>query len=214
MQVKRFVFNAFQENTYILYKGQEAIVLDPGFNSAEEERQFWDFLTAEGLRVRHVLLTHTHLDHIFGLHAVVQRTNCLPHFHVEDKVIWDMASVMASEYQQTIDPYRGPVTFIDTHAQFTGFEDMQILFTPGHSPGSLSFYFPNERLVFVGDVLFKGSVGTTAVPLADFAVLEHSIRKVLYALPEATSVYSGHGAPTDIGTEKRSNPFVRAETTA
>jgi glyoxylase-like metal-dependent hydrolase (beta-lactamase superfamily II) len=87
--------------------------------------------------------------------------------------------------------------------------EAQVIHTPGHTPGSISLYLPHEQKLIAGDTLFKGSVGRTDLPGGDFESIAQSIRGKLYKLPDATIVYPGHGAPTDIATEKRSNPFVR-----
>jgi glyoxylase-like metal-dependent hydrolase (beta-lactamase superfamily II) len=84
-----------------------------------------------------------------------------------------------------------------------------VLFTPGHSPGSISFYAGKQGFVISGDVLFQGSIGRTDLPLGDFETLSASIREKIYTLPDETVVYSGHGEPTKVGTEKRTNPFVK-----
>ena len=91
-----------------------------------------------------------------------------------------------------------------------GQDELKILFTPGHSPGSISFYAEKEKFVIGGDVLFQGSIGRTDLPGGDFNVLAESIRNELYVLPDDVIVYSGHGPETTIGEEKRNNPFVKA----
>jgi glyoxylase-like metal-dependent hydrolase (beta-lactamase superfamily II) len=90
-------------------------------------------------------------------------------------------------------------------------EAFDILFTPGHSPGSISFYHEKQGFVLSGDVLFRGSIGRTDLPGGDYALLEQSIRQKMYRLPDATKVYPGHGLPTSIEVERKSNPFVKGE---
>ncbi|HQU56221.1 MAG TPA: MBL fold metallo-hydrolase, partial [Chitinophagaceae bacterium] len=113
-------------------------------------------------------------------------------------------------YQTPFEKYSGPVVFLEENNSIKlGHEEMDILFTPGHSPGSISFYHKAGNFIIGGDVLFNGSIGRTDLPGGDMDTLVASIRKQFYTLPDDTLVYSGHGPETTIGFEKKNNPFVR-----
>jgi glyoxylase-like metal-dependent hydrolase (beta-lactamase superfamily II) len=108
------------------------------------------------------------------------------------------------------DNYSGEVDYLE-EGDITGLEGdpLRVLFTPGHSPGSISFYSERQGFVLSGDVLFRGGIGRTDLPMGDFETLASSIREKIYTLPDETVVYSGHGQPTAVGEEKASNPWVR-----
>jgi hydroxyacylglutathione hydrolase len=209
--VKVFVFSPIQENTYILSNNnKEAIIIDPGCYGPDEEQQLEDYIVSSGLQVRLLLNTHCHLDHVFGNKFVAERWCLKPHIHPREKQVLDYAPVSGLMWNLPFHNYSGDVVYLN-EGDVTGLdnEPLNVLFTPGHSPGSISFYSKGGGFIISGDVLFKRSVGRTDLPMGDFAVLSQSIRSKIYTLPDSTKVYSGHGSPTTVGEEKMDNPFVK-----
>lgn len=210
--VKVLTFSPIQENTYILYNNEkDAIIIDPGCYGRDEEDQLRHFIDKEGLKLRLLLNTHCHLDHVFGMKFVAETWNLVPHFHRLEKPVLDYGPVAGLMWNLPFEVYSGAVVFLE-EGDPTGLvgDPLQIFFTPGHSPGSISFYYEPGGFVISGDVLFRGSIGRTDLPGGDFDTLTSSIREKLYTLPDNTMVYSGHGGSTTVGAEKRTNAYVTA----
>ena len=212
ISVKAFTFNPVQENTYVLYnERKECCIIDPGCYFEEERNILTQFIETQKLQPVLLLNTHCHLDHIFGNRFVHEKWKLDLHLHPNEQVILQFGPQSGKMYNLPFDNYDGPLQFLTPGKSiFLGEDELKVLFTPGHSPGSVSFYAEKEKFVIGGDVLFQGSIGRTDLPGGDFDTLAESIRKELYVLPGDVVVYSGHGPETTIGEEKRSNPFVRA----
>lgn len=209
-QVHLLTFSPIQENTYVLTNSKkEAIIIDPGCYGKLEEQRLEKFITDRELEVKMLLNTHCHLDHVFGNLFVADRWSLLPHIHPEEKPVLDYAPVSGLTWNLPFDNYNGPLTYLQD-GDITGLEGcpLEVIHAPGHSPGSICFYSRTDGFLIGGDVLFRGSVGRTDLPGGNFNILEKSIREKLYVLPDETIVYSGHGMPTRIGDEKKTNPFV------
>ena len=197
---------AFQENCYLVAdpETREAAIVDPG----EETDLFLARLASEGWTLRAIWLTHAHLDHVAGVSAMRKATGAPVWLHPDDRRLYDHAPDQARAYGFTLDRLAPPDReFREGEPAVVGGLAFDVLHTPGHSRGSVSL--AGYGVVFVGDVLFAGSVGRTDLPGGDTDTLRVSIRDKLYALPEETVVYSGHGPATTIGAEARANPFVR-----
>ena len=210
--VKVLTFSPVQENTYILFNNEkDAIIVDPGCYGPSEEGQLRQFIEKEGLTPRLLLNTHCHLDHIFGMKFVAENWSLIPHIHRLEKPVLEYGPVAGLMWNLPFDVYNGELAYLEEGGQAGLVGDpLEIFFTPGHSPGSISFYSASNGFVVSGDVLFRGSIGRTDLPGGDFQTLASSIREKLYTLPDETVVYSGHGAATTIGTEKKTNAFVKA----
>jgi hydroxyacylglutathione hydrolase len=209
--VKTFVFSPIQENTYILYnENRECCIIDPGCYFPAEREKLQTEIKNMGLKPVLLLNTHCHLDHVFGNKFVAETWDLQPHFHELEKPLFDLAPKSGDMWQMPFENYSGPLSFIkEGEKVFVGEDALEILFTPGHSPGSISFYYPPGGFIISGDVLFDGSVGRTDLPGGDFDTLVQSIQTQLFTLPDETKVYSGHGKMTTIGFEKMNNPFVK-----
>ena len=216
MTVRSFVVSPFAENTYVLADGGEAALVDPGTYSPAERRAVEAYIESAGLTVRHLLLTHGHLDHVFGT-AYFQRLygETAAHggwqMHPADDPVLAAAPTVAAGYGVPMEA-PPPAAHALAHGDTIplGQATLAVRHAPGHSPGSVVFYDADGGIAIGGDVLFQGSVGRTDLPGGDAATLRASIRRELYTLPDATVVYPGHGPATTIGEERASNPFVRS----
>jgi glyoxylase-like metal-dependent hydrolase (beta-lactamase superfamily II) len=210
-QIKLFEFSPIQENTYLLYNEfNDCIIIDPGCYFDEEKQALKSFIKSNNLNPKYLINTHCHLDHVFGNKFVAEEFNLIPHIHPLEKKLLDYAPTSGLMYNMPFDNYSGELKYIEEGALIKlGSDELISLFTPGHSPGSLSFYCKKQSFVISGDVLFYQSIGRTDLPGGNLETLLISIRKQLFVLPDETEVYSGHGQKTSVGEEKRSNPFLK-----
>ena len=207
MDVRMFTVGQVQENCFIFRRdgSDRAIVVDPG----EEAPKLLGAIESLGLKVEAVLLTHTHFDHVGAVAPVARETGAevwVP--ELERHVLADVMSYV---------PWPGFGPYESWEAEHTvsggetlelaGFE-IDVVFTPGHSPGHVTYSIADEAAVFSGDVLFQGSVGRTDLPGGDWPTLLGSIRSLVDSLPEETTVYPGHMGITTLGRERASNPFL------
>lgn len=211
LNVQSFTFNPVQENTYLLYNEERlCCIIDPGCYFASEEIELRNFIELHQLTPKYLLNTHCHLDHIFGNRFIHKTYGLVLQLHKLEKQVLELGPVSGQMWQLPFDNYDGDLKFIDESDKISlGNDELEILFTPGHSPGHICFYDRASRFLIGGDVLFNGSVGRTDLPGGDFATLEQSIKTKLYTLPEDVIVYPGHGDSTTIGDEMKTNPFVK-----
>ncbi len=211
IEVHSFTFNPFQENTYLLSdSNKNAIVIDPGMYDAQELKQLTDFITDKNLAVQKVLLTHAHLDHVFGLKALLEVYDVPFYLHKEELPVYTTAETVAKNYGVELSLPQKEYQFISENDTVSfGEEELEIRFTPGHSPGSICFYSQKSNWVIGGDVLFQQSIGRTDLPGGDFDTLIKSIQTQIFTMPDDTRIYSGHGPSTIVGLEKMNNPFLR-----
>ena len=212
LTVQSFVFNPASENTYLVHNEKgNAIIIDPGCYFTEDQRKLQSFIEEKKLKVIQLINTHCHLDHIFGNKWVHKMYGVELYMHHLDKIILDNAPISAQKWGLAIDNYAGPLHFIDEGDIISLDDDkFSLLLTPGHSPGSLSFYCEKQNFVISGDVLFKESIGRTDLLGGNHETLLHSIRTKLFTLPPETLVYNGHGSTTTIGHEIKRNPYLQA----
>ena len=205
-----FTFSPIQENTYLLFNEQkQCIIIDPGCYFPEERETVKAFISAKGLVPVYLLNTHCHLDHVFGNKFIAETFGLTLHIHPLEKEVLAFARDSGLMWNMPFDNYQGEFVWLAETSKITvGEEELEILFTPGHSPGSISFYSAKQGFIISGDVLFQGSIGRTDLPGGNHATLLQSIREKILNLPDQTIVYSGHGAPTTIGQERKQNPFL------
>jgi glyoxylase-like metal-dependent hydrolase (beta-lactamase superfamily II) len=210
LTVHRFTFNPIQENMYLLAaENGDCIVIDPGCYFDHERDSLDTFIKDQGLKPILLINTHCHLDHVFGNKHIHDTYGLELHVHPEEERMLQMAPASGLMYGIPFDNYTGTLNFIHPGEEISlGNEKLKILFTPGHSPGSLSFYAPDSGFVISGDALFNGSIGRTDLPFGSHETLLQSIQNELFTLPDNTIVYSGHGPETTIGYEKQHNPFL------
>lgn len=211
LTVKSFTFSPIEENTYILHNEQnECCIIDPGCYFPEERDRLKTDIEKTGLKPVLLLNTHCHLDHVFGNKFIFDTWGLPLHIHPKEKPVLDFAPQSGEMWQLPFDPYDGPLVYLKEGENIKmGTDILNILFTPGHSPGSVSFYNEEGGFLVGGDVLFNGSIGRTDLPGGDFDTLINSIQTQFFTLPDETKVYSGHGPVTTIGFEKMNNPFVK-----
>lgn len=210
LSIKSFEFSPIQENTYLLHDDQgKAIIIDPGCYFSVEHETLKNFIDGKGLTPVQLLNTHCHLDHVFGNKWVHEQYGLELFLHPEEEQVLAYAPIAGVRWSLPFDNYEGPLHFLEAGDTVTlGNNTLKVLFTPGHSPGSICFYCAEQGFVIGGDVLFYQSIGRTDLPLGDHETLLHSIREQLFVLPDNTVVYPGHGRSTTIGYEKRNNPFL------
>ncbi len=211
LEYKRFVFNEFAENTYVIYdtKTLQAAIVDPGCNSLREENMLQQFIEQKALHVKYLINTHCHLDHIMGNKFVVDTYK--PVFYAPEKDIFllNESPNHAMMYGVPFTPSPLPDEYITEDTQIEiGAMKPKFLFTPGHSPGEYCIYFNEFGVLFSGDVLFEESIGRSDLPGGNQATLLESIHKKLLVLPDETIILPGHGENTTIGNEKMNNPFI------
>ena len=195
-----------QTNCYLIgcEQTQQGAVIDPG---GEGERLVREIEKTQ-LEIAYVLITHAHFDHIGGIADVVAATGAELAIHPDERPILE-AGGGAARWGLRVEPSPPPdLALSDGQVLHIGELELKVLLTPGHSPGSVTFYETNEGVAFVGDVLFSSGVGRTDLRGGDRRILEHSIKEVLFSLPDETVVYPGHGPKTTIGRERRSNPWL------
>ena len=215
MTVQTFVVSPFAENTYLLSDGGDCALVDPGTATREERQRVGEAIDASGLRVRHLLLTHAHIDHVFGCDHFAHRFGADADYggwqlHPADAPLLERAVVQGEMYGVRIDA-PPPATRALAHGDVVelGATTLRVLHVPGHSPGSVAFYDEAGGVLIGGDVLFAGSIGRTDLWQGSLDVLLASIRDQILVLPDDTVIHAGHGPSTTVGAERRSNPFLR-----
>jgi hydroxyacylglutathione hydrolase len=211
IKVHKFTFNPFSENTYVLSdETNECAIIDPGCYAPEERQLLRDFIAKSGLKPVALWNTHCHLDHVFGNFFVANEWKLELGMHELDLPTLKMMPRSADMYG--IGGYQvspAPSYFIKQGENIKfGSSELEVLFTPGHAPGHVVFYSKEDQFVINGDVLFQGSYGRYDLPGGDYDTLKKSITEVMFALPDETLVYSGHGPETTIGAERTTNPIL------
>ncbi len=210
MDFSTLVFNPFRENTYIVWdESGEAVVIDAGAASEREKERLAEFITKRSLRPIMAVNTHGHIDHIFGVEFLRERFGVKFALNSKDDYLLKTAPKQAEMYGVELDDI--PVVDIDlkdlTEIKF-GNTTLQIIHTPGHTPGHVCLYEPRHKALFTGDLLFKGSIGRTDLPGGDYDMIMASIINHILPLGNDIKVYPGHGYDTTIGQEAMYNPFI------
>ncbi len=209
LQVKKFVFNPFMENTYVLFdETNEGIIIDPGCVEKEEENELTEFIKGNNLVVKHLINTHCHIDHVLGNAFVKRKFNVTLSIHSAEEPMLKAVKTYAPNYGFPQYQASTPDSFLNEGDEIIfGNQKLEILFVPGHSPGHIAFYHLENKILIGGDVLFENSIGRTDLPGGNFDTLINSIHQKFFTLPDDVTVYCGHGSETSIGFEKRTNPF-------
>ena len=189
---------------------KEAVLIDPG----DEVASLLGFADRNGLTIRHILLTHAHVDHVTGVAAAKKALGVPVYLHRDDLFLYERAVEMGAMFGLTVEP-QPPIDVFYTPSQVIGFGacEARVHHTPGHCPGGVCLQIGKKGIagqeLFVGDTLFAGAIGRTDLPGGDHDILIASIRNVLLPLGDDAIVHSGHGPDTTIGKERRTNPFLK-----
>jgi len=212
--VKAFEFNPFQENTYVLYdETKECVVVDAGCYDRTEQQELTEFIKTHQLQVKWLINTHAHIDHVLGLHFAKETFKAPFLLHEIELPYLRAVKAYAPNYGFHLFTETEPDGFLkDGEPVQFGNQSLDVIFTPGHSPGHVVFYHQQEKIIIGGDVLFLNSIGRTDLPGGDFDVLIESIHTKLFTLPDDVRVFPGHGPATTLGHEKRTNPFCALTT--
>jgi hydroxyacylglutathione hydrolase len=201
----------FMENGYVLgcEETREGVIIDPG-DSIDE---LLDIVTREKLTIKHILLTHAHLDHITGVGRAREATGAPVTLHADDRPLYDAVVQQGMMFGIRVERQPPVDAFYDlTKSIVFGRYEVRVHHTPGHSPGGVCLEVATATdstpTLIVGDTLFAGSIGRTDLLGGDYNTLINAIRTVLFAFADETIAYPGHGEPTTIGRERRSNPFL------
>lgn len=210
IQVDFFTFNPFQENTYILSdETKECVIIDPGCYESFEKDELKVFIETQKLKPVKLLNTHCHIDHVLGNNFIAGKYKLQLELNFLEIPLIRAVSDYAPQYGIFCEPPPEPFAMLnESDVVKFGNSELKILFTPGHSPGSICFYSETDKIIISGDVLFQMSIGRTDLPGGDYDTLLKSIREKLFTLPDEVEVYPGHGPKTSIGFEKRNNPFL------
>ena len=212
LNVKKFTFNPFSENTYVITdEFKNAVIIDPGCYYKAEQNELDSYVLKNNLKLKSILHTHSHLDHMFGTAYLADKYNLDLWICKEDLVTYQ-------SYEKVCEVYGVPITFspnptpkffdLKQLIQIDGIK-FEILYVPGHSPGHVAFYNKENNFLINGDCLFENSIGRTDLPGGNHQQLIDSIKNEIFILPDETLVYCGHGNETTIKAEKSFNPFLR-----
>ena len=206
----------FMKNGYVLgcEVTREGVIVDPG----DEVQELLTAIERQALRITAILLTHAHLDHVTGVAVAKDVLRAPVWLHAADRFLYESVAQQGLMFGLRVDP-QPPIDrfYADGETIRFGEYEISVHHTPGHCPGGVALAVNGDprtqgptdrRILIVGDTLFAGSIGRTDLPGGDTATLLRSIREVLFAFPDGTPVYAGHGEPTTIGREKRTNPFL------
>lgn len=210
LHIHTFTFNPFAENTYLLYDHTNtAVIIDPGCYTPKEKNTVVDFIRKNNLTLDKILCTHGHIDHILG-NDFLKKEYHIPLFaHSIAATEMRMALQYGAMYGIPLYETPMPDTFLGEGDRVSfGETTLEVLFTPGHSAGHISFLHTETKQIFSGDVLFDGSVGRWDLPGGNFDILMTTIQQQFLTLADETKVYPGHGATTLIGRERHSNPYL------
>ena len=211
MYIRHFSFNLFQENSYVIWKTAEqgCIVIDPGFCKQSESDAFFGLLKDNGLTPKAVLLTHGHMDHIYGARELSERYGIPVYMHSEERKVMEADSKRTAQIG-----IKGPdFSFTSTDVadndtvNAAGME-LKVITTPGHSPGSVCYLLEDEGVMFTGDTLFAGTIGRTDLMFGDYDDEIRSIMEKLIWLDPSIEIFPGHGPSSSIGRERTGNPFL------
>jgi glyoxylase-like metal-dependent hydrolase (beta-lactamase superfamily II) len=211
LSIKTFVFNAFQENTYIAYDGSgECVIIDPGMSTTFEREQLSRFIDESHLLPIAMINTHCHVDHILGCPYIKEKYNLPFYTHPDEKMQLEHAVDFGIFFGIEVETPPPSDHYLDEGSVYRfGKTELSVAHVPGHSPGSITLYSESDKVIITGDVLFRGSIGRTDLPGGDYDTLINGIKSKLLTLPPDVLVYPGHGPSTTIGAEYDTNPFLK-----
>lgn len=213
LTIQRFVVNMIEENCYVLWdETREAVIVDCGAFTPEERQAIRDYVDGNHLCVKHLLNTHGHFDHVFGNRFVCDAYGLSPELHCDEVATYEAAAGQMQAFMHRSFPLDvPPVGRIFAAGDTIGFGThlLQVIHTPGHTPGGVCFYCEAEKVLVSGDSLFLGSIGRCDLPGGDERSLVRTLRERVLTLPEDVRVLPGHGPETTVGYESRYNSCLR-----
>ncbi|MFZ1519914.1 MAG: MBL fold metallo-hydrolase [Ignavibacteriaceae bacterium] len=211
IQIQKFTFNFFSENTFVLWDDEfnESAIVDPGCSDSDEEYEFESFIIDNNLKVKYLINTHCHIDHILGCEFVKKKYNPIYFAPELDLPLIENAKMHASFVGMDFSTSIKPDEFLSEEKKLSlGKSELIFLFTPGHTPGEFCIYIPDIKSCITGDVLFNDSIGRTDLWGGNYDTIIKSINEKLLTLPDETKIFPGHGESSTIGSEKKYNPFL------
>ena len=211
LKIKTFIFNPFQENTYVVSdETGSCVIIDPGCSSDRENEDVESYIEQHNLDPVKVLCTHLHADHVLGNAFFYEKYGLKPEAHFNEQDLYNMVKSQVQMFGLIMHSEPPEIGNYLNEGDMVSFGNttFKVLLVPGHSPGGICFYSEKDKVVFAGDCLFSGSIGRTDLWGGDHQLLLNRIKSELLTLPEETVVYSGHGPTTTIGEEKKDNPFL------
>lgn len=210
MNIARLVFNPLQENTYVVWDATlQAIIIDAGNSSERENTMLENFIAERGLTVVAAVNTHGHFDHLLGAEFVRSRYGVPFVMSSKDEFLLRGASTSAELFGVRAGDMPELDVDLDGHESYTfGQTTLQVISTPGHTPGHVALYEPQSKVLFTGDTLFRESIGRTDLPGGDYSWIMRSIIDKLLPLGDEVKIYPGHGEESNIGHESMYNPFI------
>ena len=213
LNIQRFICNPIRENTYVVSdETKECVIIDCGAYYEPEKEALKKYIESNGLKVRHLIATHGHIDHNFGNNTIYERFGLKPEVHAADEPLMSKLgeqALMFCNYKLNYEmpPVGRYLSEADT-IRF-GNHELNIISTPGHTPGSVFFYCKEEGVAFSGDTLFRMSIGRTDFELGSYKDIMDSLRQLPTILPDDTTILPGHGPRTTMKAEKQDKPYLR-----
>ena len=210
MKIASLTFNPIQENTYIVWDDTaECVIIDAGNASPREDAHLDNFINEHGLRPVMAVNTHGHFDHALGVAHVQERYQVPFALSFKDRFLLERASASGSVFGVQVGNLPlGDIDLDQTPEIRFGNTVLQVIATPGHTPGHVVLYEPQSKALFTGDTLFRESIGRTDLPGGDYSWIMRSILERILPLGDEVKIYPGHGPASDLGHESMYNPFV------
>ena len=211
MTIKKFTFNPFQENTYIIYDDtRECVIIDPGCYYEYEKKELKIFIDQKKIIPKKLINTHCHIDHVFGNKFIKSNWNIPLLAHKKEEYNLENNKFVSDSYgfdNYEISPKIDQFLECGDIVKF-GKSQLNVIFTPGHSPGHICLINKKDKEIISGDLIFKNSIGRTDLPGGNFETLMNSIKNKIINLEEEYQIFSGHGENTTLKNEKKNNPFL------
>lgn len=210
LQIKTFIFNFINVNTYLLYdETKEAIIIDAGNSTLVENEALKDFIEKEKLHIKYIISTHPHIDHVLGNDYCRTQFGAKLLMHESGLSIYKESYAYCIAFGFNPGQFPPPDQYIREKDIISfGKQHLEVIETPGHADGSVCLINHRENHIFVGDVLFEGNIGRTDLPTGNYDLLISNIKNKIVTLPDDMTIYSGHGEATTIGKEKMNNPYL------
>lgn len=211
-QIKKFIVNSFQVNSYIIYDDtNEAVIIDGATSNQQEEKLIIDFVKDNNLNIKYIINTHAHVDHVCGNYFLKTNFNSPIVMNFNDIKLLDLFEYHAILFSlsKINKPPNPDIDAKDQNLIKFGNTELKVIHTPGHTQGCICLYCEKENFLMTGDTIFKSSIGRTDLEGGNFEQLINSITTQIIVLPKKTIIYPGHGESTSVKDEIQKNPFIR-----